>query len=154
MFELDYDTKYILAVIEFDYHSMTGRNIPNDLREAFMGLSQSKERPKARGTPDFPRKIKERCEYEREIIYPVHWSLIKKPVLFDLPGERKYKKRNTAVGAIILYKYLGLLRDYKRCCSEITEFIEELKKNGKPAHFAIIKDIKIIIGYDWKDVPE
>ena len=105
MFKLDYKTKYITVVIEFDYNSSTSRNIPNDLRESFMGLSQSKERPKARGTPDFPQRIKERCKYEREIIYPLHFSLIKKPVTMHLPGTGTYKTRNTAVGAIILYKY-------------------------------------------------
>ena len=161
MFELDYDTKYILVVIEFDYHSSESRNIPSDLRQAFLGISPPKY-PKNRGNPNFPEKIKERCEYKREIIFPLHWSLIKKPIRFYLGDDEKndeknktkqtYRSRNTAVGAIIHYKYLGLSKDFKKCCIEIEKLIREKKDAGKPAYFApITDDIKIIVGYDLND---
>ena len=55
MFELDYDTKFILVVLEFEYHSKTNRNIPNDLREAFLGIKP----PKGRASPNVPQKLKE-----------------------------------------------------------------------------------------------
>ena len=160
MFELDYDTKYILVVIEFDYHSSESKNIPSDLRQAFLGIGPPKY-PKNRGNPIFPTKIKERCGYEREIIFPIHWSLIKKPIRFYLGDEEKrktegkketFRSRNTAVGAIILYKYLGLLKDFKKCCIEIEKLIREKKDAGVPSYFAPITDnIKIIVGYDLND---
>lgn len=150
MFELDYDTKYISVVIEFDYHSTDRRNIPSDLRQAFLGIGPPKY-PKNRGNPNFPIKIKERCGYEREIIFPIHWALIKKPIKIDL-GDGNYRSRNTAVGAIIVYKYLGLSKDFKKCCIEIEKLIREKKDKKKPAYFApITDDIKIIVGYDLKD---
>lgn len=148
MFELDFDTKYILVVIEFEYHSSKSRNIPNDLREAFLGI----EPPKGRGNPNVPQKVKVMSNYDREILYPIHFSLIKKPVTIDIPGKRSYKTRNTAVGAIILYEYLGLLKDYQGCCIELEKLIKEKIKNKKPAHFASITNVKLIIGYDLKDV--
>lgn len=148
MFDLDYDTKYISVVIEFEYHSGISRNIPNDLREAFLGIGP----PKGRGTPNVPQKVKENSKYDRDIIYPLHFSLIKKPITIDIPGKRSYKTRNTAVGAIILYEFLGLLKDYQRCCTELEKLIKEKIKNKKPAHFAAITDVKIIIGFDLKDV--
>lgn len=148
MFELDYDTKYILVVIEFEYHSIKSKNIPNDLREAFLGIGP----PKGRGSPNVPKKVREMSKYDREILYPIHFSLIKKPVTIDIPGRRSYKTRNTAVGAIILYEYLGLLKDFQRCCIELEKLIKEKIKNKKPTHFAPITDFKLIIGYDLKDV--
>ena len=159
MFELDYDTKYISVIIEFDYHSSESKNIPSDLRQAFLGIGPPKH-PTNRANPNFPIKIKERCGYEREIIFPLHWALIKKPIRFYLEEKKKdekketrpFRTRNTAVGAIILYKYLGLLRDFKKCCTEIETLIREKKDAGKPKYFApITDDIKIIVGYDLND---
>ena len=152
-FELDYDAKYISVVLEFEYDSKVKKFKfrSNDIREAFLGISPP-EYPNGRGNPNVPRKIKEKLNYNREIIYPVHFSLIKKPVKVDLPTKKNYTIRNTAMGAIILYKYLGLLEDYKKCCEAIEQLIEEKKKEGKPIHIVEIKDIKIIVGYDLKDV--
>ena len=159
MFELDYDTKYISVVIEFDYNSSESKNIPSDLRQAFLGIGPPKY-PKNRGNPLFPTVIKERCNYEREIIFPIHWALIKKPIRMyygdesqkDEKNKKYYRWRNTAVGAIILYKYLGLLKDYKTCCEEIEKLIREKQKAGIPKYFApITDDIKIIVGYDLND---
>lgn len=155
MFELDYDTKYICLVLEFEYDSKAKKFKfrSNDIREAFLGISPP-EYPNGRGNPNIPRKIKEKLNYDREIIYPIHFSLIKKPVRVDLPTTKNYTIRNTAVGTIILYKYLGLLEDYKRCCKAIEELIQEKKNIGKPVHIAEIEDIKIIVGYDLEDVTE
>ena len=154
MFELDYDSKYILVILEFEYHSkdIKKKYRTNDFREAFLGLSPP-EYPNARGSPNIPKTIRELCNYEREILYPIHWSLIKKPVKAEMPNkEDNYIMRNTAVGAIILYEYLGLLDDYKRCCLEFEKLIGQKKKAGKPIYFKSLNNFKIIIGYDLKDV--
>ena len=160
MFELDYDTKYLCVVLEFDYDSKIKKSkfTPNDIREAFLGISPP-EYPHGRGSPNIPREIKKICGYEREIIYPVHFSLVKKPVKFEMEDKNTGKKknytiRNTAVGAMILYKYLGRLEDYEKCCKSIDDLIDIKKKDGKPAHIVKIKDLKIIIGFDYTDVSE
>jgi len=160
MFELDYDTKYLCVVLEFDYDSKTKKSkfTPNDIREAFLGISPP-EYPYGRGNPNIPSEIKKFFGYDREIIYPVHFSLIKKPVKVEIEDKNTGKKknytiRNSAVGAIILYKYLGLLEDYESCCKAIEKLIKDKKNAGKPAHIANIKDLKIIIGFDYKDVSE
>jgi len=144
MFELDYDTKYISVVMQFEYHSTSSKDVPNDVRRAFMGLDK--------GSPKIPQKIRDKCNYDREILYPIHFSLIKKPVKIDLPGKRNYKVRNTAVGSIILYEYLGLPEDYKSCCIKFNEFLKEQLKKKTPKYFNSITDIKFIIGFDLKDV--
>jgi hypothetical protein len=156
MFELDYDSKYISIILEFEYDSKDKKKKyrTNDFREAFLGLSPP-EYPNARGSPNIPKTIRELFKYEREIIYPIHWALIKKPVKVDMPDKKdNYIIRNTAVGAIILYEYLGLLEDYRKCCLELEKFITKKKTDGKPVHFKSLKDFKIIIGYDLKDVRE
>lgn len=144
MFELDYDTKYISVVIEFEYYSADSRSVPNDVRRAFMGLEK--------GTPKIPQKVREECKYDREILFPIHFSLIKKPIKIDLPGERRYKIRNTAVGAIILYEYLGLPKDYKSCCIKFNEFLKGSMGKKEPKYFSSFTDIKLILGFDLKDV--
>lgn len=144
MFELDYDTKYISVVIEFEYFAKSSRDIPNDVRRAFLGLEK--------GSPKIPQKVREECKYDREILYPIHFSLIKKPIKVDLPGKRSYKVRNTAVGAIILYEYLGLPKDYKSCCIKFNEYLNGLMGKEVPKYFSSFTDIKLIIGFDLKDV--
>lgn len=148
MFDLDYDTKYISVVIEFKYDSKSSKNIPNEVREAFMGLYAPKH-PSGRGSPIL-RDINNLCNPNEEVLYPIHFSLIKKPVRIDLPGVREYKLKNTAVGAIILYEYIGFLNAYKDCCLKIADFLE--KKIEKPKWYLEITSIKLIIGYDLKDV--
>ena len=154
MFELDYDSKYISVILEFEYDSKNKKKkfTPNDFREAFLGRSPPKY-PNARGNPNVPKVVRERCKYEREIIFPIHWALIKKPVKADMPDKRdNYTMRNTAVGAIIIYEYLGLLEDYKQCCLELEELIKDKKEDGKPVYFKSLKNYNLIIGYDLKDV--
>ena len=155
MFELDYDKKYIIVILEFEYDSKKNKSKfrANDIREAFLGIAPP-EYPNGRGNPNIPRKIKEKCNYDREIINPIHFSLIKKPVKVDLKEKKNYTIKNTAVGAMFLYKYLGLLEDYEKCCQAIKEFIQEKKSEGKPIHIVDIKDVQIIVGYDLEDVSE
>jgi len=148
MFDLDYDTKYISVVIDFKYDSKSSKNIPNEIREAFMGIYPPKH-PKGRGSPIL-RDINKLCNPNEEVIFPIHFSLIKKPVVINLPGVREYKLKNTAVGAIILYEYIGILDDYKSCCLKIYDFLK--KKKDKPKWYLEITSIKLIIGYDLEDV--
>ena len=65
---------------------------------------------------------------------------------------KPYIIRNSAVGTIIVYEYLGLLENYEDCCKEIKKLIEEKRDLGKPVHFKPIEKIKLIIGYDFEDV--
>jgi len=148
MFDLDYDTKYLSVVIEFKYDSRSSKNIPNEVREAFLGIYPPKH-PKGRRSPIL-RDLNNLCNPNEEVLYPIYFSLIKKPVKIDLPGDREYKLKNTAVGTIILYEYIGLLDDYKDCCLKIAEFLEI--KSEKPKWYSEITSIKLIIGYDLKDV--
>lgn len=153
MFDLDYDTKYITVIIEFKYDSKDKRSkyTPNNVREAFLG--------KDKGSPKVPAKMKEifkkERDYDRDLLFPVHFSLIKKPVKAELPGKNKpFTIRNTAVGAIILYEYLGLQKDFKKFCEKFDLFLNKMMKEKKPQYFEFILDIKLIIGYDLKDVTE
>lgn len=154
MFKLDYDSKYISVILEFDYDSKNKKKkfTPSIIRETFLGICPPKH-PNGRGSPNVPKVIKERCKYEREIIFPIHWSLIKKPVKAEMPDKKdNYTMRNTAVGAIIFYEYLGLLEHYKKCCLEFESLIKEKMEEGKPVHFKSLKSFNIIIGFDLKDV--
>ena len=80
MFEIDYETKFILTVIEFEYNSKDPKtkNVPGDIRRSFLGLK----------SPNIPSKVKVLCKYEDEIIYPIHFALIKKPVIINIPGAK------------------------------------------------------------------
>lgn len=141
MLELGPD--FILIIIEFDYQSHRDKNVPNEFREAFLGIG--------RGNPNFPKKIQELIEYKREVLYPIHFSLIKKPKNIKL-AENKFIKRNTATGAMMLYKYLGLTQDTGKLLKVLNDFIKKLIESKHPKHFATVIDYKIVIGKDLEDV--
>jgi len=149
---MDNNTRYVLVIIEFQYDSKS-RFVVNGLREAFLGISPPKY-PEGRGNPNIPKKIKERCGYDREIINPIHYSLIKNPVKVEIPGIRSYTIRNTAVGAMILYDYLGLFEDLKKFLKVFDEYIRTLIKNKKPKYFSHVTKFELIIGNKWDDISE
>jgi len=140
---MKYKTKYILTIIEFDYNQKEFRYVPNSIRLSFLGLEK--------GSPNIPKKIKELAKYEKDIITPIHFSLIKKPVKIDLPGKREYKLRNPAVGAMILYEYLGRIEDLKMVVNIFDEFIRILINKGIPKYFSSITNHDFIIGNLWDD---
>lgn len=145
--------RYVLVIIEFHYDSQKSRFVVNDIRQAFLGISPPKY-PKGRGSPNIPKKIKELCKYEREIIDPIHYSLIKKPVKVDIPGKKTYTIRNTTVGAMILYKYLGMSEDLTKFLNLFDEYVRNLIKNKKPIYFSYVTNFELIVGNKWEDILE
>ncbi len=141
-----YNKKYILTIIEFDYDSPEKRYVPNSIRLSFLGLKK--------GSPNIPKKIKELSNYDDEIITPIHFSLIKNPVRIDLPGERRYKLRNIAVGAMILYEYLGNIEDLRKILNLLDQYVRNLIKNGKPKFFSCVSNIDFIVGGVWDNPSE
>ncbi len=145
------NARYVLVVIEFQYDSKKNRFVANDVRQAFLGISPPKY-PEGRGSPNIPKKIREKCSYNREIINPIHYSLIKKPVKAEIPGRRIYTIRNIAVGAMILYKYLGLFEDLKNFLNIFESYVRTLIKNKKPIYFSHVTNFELIIGNKWDDI--
>lgn len=142
---LEFRPKHIIVVVEFDYNSKKTKGVPNDIRRSFMGLDWAK--------PNIPNKLKDLLKTDDDIIYPIHFALIKKPIKMDLPETKKgYSVRNAAVGAMVLYEYLGLFQELGRFVDIFDKFIKDLITNEKNKHFSACKDYKIIIGKDWKDV--
>lgn len=140
-----YNLKYILAIIEFFYDSKF-RFVPNSIRLAFLGLE--------RGSPNIPKKIKALSKSDNDIIHPIHFSLIKRPVKIELPGNRSYKIRNTAVGAMILYEYLGELKDLKDILNLLDQYIRTLRKTKIPKYFSCVTNHNFIVGNLWDDLSE
>ena len=140
---MKYKTKYILTIIEFDYDSKESRYVPNSIRLSFLGLEGR--------SLNIPKKIKELAKYEKDIITPIHFSLIKKPVKIDLPGKREYKIKNSAVGAMILYEYLGRIEDLKMVVNAFDELIRAIINKGTPKYFSFITNYDFITGNVWDD---
>ena len=140
-----YNSKYILAIIEFIYDSQF-RFVPNSIRLAFLGLE--------RGSPNIPKIIKELSNNGKDIIRPIHFSLIKKPEKIELPGNRNYKIKNLAVGAMILYEYLGELKDLKDIINLLDQYIRTLRKSKKPKYFSCVTNHDFIVGNLWDDLSE
>lgn len=146
MSDFKFGAKFITAILEFDYDSKESKSkyTPNHVREAFLG--------KEKGSPKIPKKMMENCNYDRDILYPIHFSLIKKPIKAQIPGKDKpYTIRNTAIGAMILYEYLGLPEHFKRCYDEFFKLLKKMIKEKKPWYFEYITKTKLIIGFDVKD---
>jgi hypothetical protein len=137
---LRYNSKYILIIIEFSYDSLF-RFVPNSIRLAFLGLE--------RGSPNIPKIIKELSNYDKEIIRPIHFSLIKRPEKIELSGNRNYKIKNLAVGAMILYEYLGEVKDLKDILNLLDQYIRTLRNNKKPKYFSCVTNHDFIVGNLW-----
>ena len=140
-----YNSKYVLAIIEFSYNSQF-RFVPSEIRRAFLGIE--------RGHPNIPKKIQELSNYKKEIIRPIHFSLIKKPEKIEIPGSRNYKIKNLAVGAMILYEYLGELKDLREIINLLDQYIRIHRKTEKPIFFSCVTNHDFIVGNLWDDLSE
>ena len=140
-----YNSKYILVIIEFIYDSQF-RFVPNSIRLAFLGLE--------RGSPNIPKIIKDLSNNDKDIIRPIHFSLIKRPEKIELPGNRNYKIKNPAVGAMILYEYLGEVKDLREILNLLDQYIRALRKAKKPKYFSCVTNHDFIVGNLWDDLSE
>ena len=71
-----------------------------------------------------------------------------------MPGERKYKLKNTAVGALILYEYLGKLEYLKEFVNKFDNYIRNMIAVKRPSHFSHVTNHDFIIGKVWDDLSE
>ncbi len=143
--------RYVLVIAELQYDSKKPRSIVNDIREAFMGIVPPKY-PEGRGSPNISKKIRDMCKIDKDIIDPIHFSLIKKPEKIVNAEGRTYTIRNTAVGAMILYEYLGLAKDLRRFLNIFDEYLKRLIESKKPQFFSYITNYDIIIGNKINDI--
>ena len=145
----------IIVIINFKYGSKTEveesgsqrshKGTPNEIRRAFLGLDK--------GSPNVPKKLREETNPEEDIIYPIHFSLIKKPIKINLSGG-KFRLRNTAVGTMILYEYLGLSQKINKFLETFDKFLKDLFKPGTTNYSESVGDYQIVVGKDWSDIRE
>jgi len=155
---LEFRPNLILVVIDFKYESdkkigesgtqLSNKGVPNEIRRAFLGLKRS--------SPNIPKKMQDKVGSEELIIFPIHFSLVKKPIRV---GTRF---RNTGVGAMILYEYFGLFQDLNEFLKIFDDFLKnevfskevDEKGKGKYSYSLSCSDYKIIIGKNWQDIKE
>ena len=111
---------HIIIMVKFrEYASMgSSKNVPNDVRRFLVGTYQSE-------TPGLPDKINE--EVGNEVIIPIAFSLIKRPI--KLPGAKRLI--NKAIGAIAIYKYFGPPEELNQVCLKIFEACNKRLKNKR-----------------------
>ena len=89
----------IIVSIRFNYDSRSkDRSLPNDLRRILMGVDSSKT------FFNLPKEIE--IALKTEVIRPYQFSLIKNPHIFTLPDGTQ-RRINSAVGVIVIYRFLG-----------------------------------------------
>ncbi len=155
---LEFRPNLILVIIDFKYESnkkieesgtqVSNKGVPNEIRRAFLG--------EKRGSPNIPKKMQEMAGTTESIIFPIHFSLIKKPIKV---GTRF---RNTGVGAMILYEYFGLFQDLNDFLKDFDDFLKnkifskelDEKGKGKYSYSLSCSDYKIIVGKDWQEIRE
>jgi len=145
----------IFLIINFKYESKTEvgksgsqqahKGVPNEIRRAFLG--------EKRGSPNVPKQLRELKNVKDDIIFPIHFSLIKKPIKIEL-SDRKYKLRNTAVGAIIMYEYFGLFQDLNDFLNILENYLKNLFTPGTTNYSESVGSYQIVVGKDWNDVKE
>jgi len=155
---LEFRPNLIFVIISFKYESdkkikesgtqISNKGVPNEIRRAFLGED--------RGSPNIPKKMQEMVESKEQVIFPIHFSLIKKPIKI---GTRF---RNTGVGAMILYEYFGLYQDLDKFLTTFDGFLKndvfskevDERGKGKYSYSLSCSDHKIVIGKDWYDIKE
>ena len=143
----------ILLVIRFNYRSKQQNSsiqgVPNEIRRAFMGLEK--------GSPNVPKNFHEFTKKKDPILSPLYFSLIKEPIIIDLPGGKSRSKR-TATGAMILYKYMGLFQDIGTDVEALENYLNEKifnKNKEKPySYVPFCSGFNLIIGKDWDDIKD
>lgn len=116
----------------------------NNVRRSLLGLK--------RGSPNIPKEIKElvtdniKIETGKELIYPIYFSIIKKPVTVKV-GDYK-RTSNKGVGAMALYQYLGKIDEIDKVLEIMIKFFKNLMENppSKSNWLAFLTNFKIIIG--------
>ncbi len=122
----------------------------NNIRRSLLGLD--------RGTPNIPKKIKELVKKkinigsEAELIFPINFSIIKKPVTVKV-GDYK-RTSNKGVGAMVLYQYLGKIDEIEHVLEIMMEFFKNMIENPPSERnwLAFLKNFKIIVGKDIKEI--
>ena len=153
---LEFGPNLITISIDFRYETdkkvresdsqVSNKGVPNEIRRAFLGLK--------RGAPNIPKKIQERMDSKDPVLFPVQFSIIKKPIMIS------GRLRNAGVGAMILYEYLGSYKDLEKLLDILDKFLgEEVfsdefneKGKGKYSYSLSVSDYRIIVGKDWEEI--
>jgi len=130
------DNDYIIIIVEFHYDTQKEKTISNDIRRAFLGLERS--------SPNIPKKIQEIVGSTHQPINPIHFALLKKPIKI---GTRF---RNPAVGAVIIYEYIGLSQDFDSFIKLFHTYLKDFFRNKKQYYLKNCSSFKLIIGKNWE----
>lgn len=118
---------HIIIIAYFETYTSKGRrrDVPNNVRKYLMGKYQSDER-------GLPEKINE--EYGYDILLPLSFSLIKRPVKVKAYKGDKGKLVNAALGAVGIYRYLGPADKIDEMLNKI---LEECSRRFKSKYMGI-----------------
>jgi len=153
---LEFRPNLVYVVINFNYQSKTQvgksgsqrghKGVPNEIRRAFLGLQK--------GSPNVPKDLrKELNSGEEDIFYPIHFSLIKKPIKITISAD-KSRLRNTAVGAVIHYEHFGLIQELDANLKVLDKYLKKLFTPGEKNYSSSIGEYQIVIGKIWKNKKE
>jgi len=132
---------YIIIIIEFQYDTQKERTVSNEIRRAFLGLKRS--------SPNIPKNIQEIVNSTHPLLNPVHFALLKKPEKIKIT-ETKYKLKNPAVGAVIIYEYIGLSQDFETFIKFLNNYLKDLFKEKQQYYLKNCSSYKLIIGKNWE----
>ncbi len=132
---------YIVIIVDFQYDTKKERTVSNEIRRAFLGLEKS--------SPNIPKGIQKILNSNQQIIDPIHFALIKDPVKIKQP-DGSLKVKNSAVGAVIIYKYIGLSQDFDTFIKHFHNYLENFFKNKQQYYLKNCSSYKLIIGKNWE----
>lgn len=155
------ESRYIEEIINQNYFLLhfefcSEKADPNDFRRALLGLSRiskGKEIPFRPNVPAFinsyyKKKIEEihgeKLDPNIKCIYPIDFSIIKRPVSYDTESGKR--KLDFAAGVFLLYKYTGPLT----YINDFKEILQVIFKELKNSYFNKANEPLIIIGAELK----
>ncbi len=133
VYKIDHDNKMLTLIIYFDYNPRKNASIINSIKKFILKI--------------LPNETQKRMNYDRSILFPSKPSYIKQPISISNKGKI-IKLTNRASGIVIIYEYLGLLKDWKKTVKNMNKIIKEMRVK-KFNYVKSITGTKLFIGFQF-----
>lgn len=141
---------HLVIIVNFKNYTSRGkrRDVPNNVRKYLMGKYQSNQN-------GLPEEVAKEMRYE--VILPLVFSLIKRPMPIGVKTVKKIKRgrevkevevkkvTNIALGAVAIYRYLGVTDTLDNVC----KVVKKLCSNKFKEKYMGVEDFSIMVAKRW-----
>jgi len=98
-----------------------------------------------------PLKLKSAMDYDRDIVYPLSYSYIKRPVSITLDSKNKGGRRTVLIrdksaGMIVQYEYLGLEKHWDKTVKMLKKIVKKMIYGGT-LYSKAVSNVRYSVGF-------